>query len=168
MKAKVCVITASGEKVCGAPAPTSAKEHALVRRIQAVLSPDLLKREYRAQNAANPMYGHCYVASDALYHLLGGKDAGYTPMVGVDDDGVRHWWLRGPDGEILDVTADQYYSVGKTPPYARGKGCGFSSPRGEGGAQKPGDRALQVMSRVRAPVRQSPSGKTLRTNTKGR
>lgn len=114
---------------------------ALTQKIRRSLSPDLLKKQYVEQNACNPMYGHCYTATEALYHSLGGQDSGYTPMRGKDDDGIVHWWLRNNStGEIVDLTADQYTSVGKTPPYDRGVGAGFLT-------REPSKRAQEVMDR---------------------
>ena len=47
----------------------------MIEQIQRVLSPDLLKPQFRKQGE-HPLYGHCYAASEALYHLLGGKNEG--------------------------------------------------------------------------------------------
>ena len=70
-------------------------------------------------------HGWCYAASEAAYHLLGGKAAGYTPMVAtyfIDCERLTHWWLRRPDGSILDITEGQFsYKF----PYKWGRGCGF-------------------------------------------
>ena len=112
----------------------------LAQAIRSVLSPDLLKPRYRAQNmAGNPSFGHCYVASEAFYHLRGGKAAGWVPVC-VRIGGDTHWWLRGPKGEIVDLTADQF----KAPiPYAAGRGAGFLT-------SAPSARAAEVIRRVRA------------------
>lgn len=83
------------------------------------------------------MAGHCYVASEALYHLLGGKAAGLVPQV-IQHEGGTHWFLRGPGGQILDPTADQF----KTPvPYAEARGAGFLT-------RNPSKRARVVIGRV--------------------
>ena len=70
------------------------------------------------------MKGSCYPASEALYHRLGGKEAGLTPMH-IIHEGVPHWYLRWEvDGETLyiDPTSTQF----DTPvPYADGRGRGF-------------------------------------------
>lgn len=65
------------------------------------------------QEAIGDPFGQCYPASEAVYHLLGGKASGYTPV-----RGGGHWWLHRPDGTVLDPTAAQYdywfdYSVGR-------------------------------------------------------
>ena len=65
-----------------------------IKLIQDVLSPDLLKPEYRELNIGNPMYGHCYAATEALFHLIGGLDSGWFPVRGKDENGVTHWWLQ--------------------------------------------------------------------------
>jgi hypothetical protein len=92
--------------------------------------------------------GKCYYASEAAYHLLGGKEAGYTPMVATYDESDEatgryfhntHWWLRRADGTILDITAGQYdYCF----PYSSlGKGCGFLTKR-------PSKRAQEIIDAV--------------------
>ena len=56
------------------------------------LTPDLLKPEYRAANENNPLFGHCYVASETLFHLMDSSEV--KPCCGRDGDGVVHWWLE--------------------------------------------------------------------------
>lgn len=105
----------------------------LVARIRAALTPDLLAPAYRDNPRA-----HCYVASEALYHLLGGKAAGITPMR-IRHEGSSHWYLRTPEGYV-DPTADQF----ETPvPYDQGVGCGFLT-------RAPSLRARIVLERVGA------------------
>jgi hypothetical protein len=111
--------------------------------IRSVLSPDLLKPIYLEPDpdklAANPARGHCYIASEAYYHLRGGKAAGFKAM-NVYHEGASHWWVRGPDGENFDLTADQF----KTPvPYEKGRYVGFLT-------RQPSKRAQIVIDRVRA------------------
>ena len=97
----------------------------LIARIQVVLTPELLKPRYRAENAENPMFGHCYVATEALFYLLEDRE-NYCACRGRDDRGIVHWWLvNKATNEIHDVTADQYLSQGLVPPYDRGKRGGF-------------------------------------------
>lgn len=94
----------------------------LVAAVRDCLTDDLLKP---------PFTGHCYVASEALYHLLGGKEAGYRP-VNLRHENVSHWWLEGPSG-VLDPTADQF----QTPvPYEGGRGRGFLTKEPSKRAQK--------------------------------
>jgi hypothetical protein len=69
--------------------------------------------------------GNCYVTSEALFHLLGGKRAGWTPMrlrVGRE----THWFLRHTSGLVIDVTSRQFP---RAPRYAKARGCGFLTRR---------------------------------------
>lgn len=97
----------------------------LIAKIQIALTPDLLKKPYRDENATNPMFGHCYVATEALFYLLDERKD-YCACRGRDDRGIVHWWLVNKvTNQIFDVTADQYWSQGLVPPYSRGKRSGF-------------------------------------------
>jgi len=105
----------------------------IVAAVRASLSDDLRRREYRGD--PNPVRGHCYVASEAIYHL-GGRAAGYEPAR-VEHEGQMHWFLIGAGG-VLDATADQF----ATPvPYARARRNAFRHP-------EPSARARVLMTRV--------------------
>lgn len=108
---------------------------ALVRQVVEALTPALLRPGY---GGSHPLAGHCYVASEALYHLLGGKDAGWTPEF-VRHQNVPHWYLRGPDGQVLDVTAAQFST---TPDYSKGRPKGFLT-------REPSKRARIVIEKIR-------------------
>lgn len=113
------------------------KEQRLVKKIQGVLTPELLKPQFRAcWNPSNPMAGHCYAATEALYHLLGGPQSGWKPVRGKDPQGVTHWWLQRGE-ERLDPTGEQY----EEPPYAAGHPGGFLT-------REPSKRARIIMQRV--------------------
>jgi hypothetical protein len=116
----------------------------LAARLAPLCTPDLLSRAYRRQWTPQhpPGFGACYVAAECLYHLLGGKAAGYQPQVGRDAEGGTHWWLTGPGG-IIDPTAAQYTARGLEPPYAQGRGCGFLT-------REPSRRARLLTARLRA------------------
>jgi ribosomal protein S18 acetylase RimI-like enzyme len=110
----------------------------LVESIRSALSDDLLKPQYRMREGRHPQAGHCYAASEAAYHMLGGKDAGWTPM-NVKHEGDSHWFLRDKDGLNLDPTGDQF----ETPvPYHEGTGRGFLT-------KQPSKRAQTIIDRVR-------------------
>ena len=83
-------------------------ESRLIQDIQSVLTPDLLHPTYLRQwNSNRPVYwGHCYAASEALFHMLGGKKAGYTSHC-IRIDSSTHWFLRHKD-TILDPTYEQF------------------------------------------------------------
>lgn len=77
---------------------------------------------------------------EALYHLLGGKAAGWVPYR-VSHEGAVHWYLVLRFGRrrrryglevtfggrvVLDPTRAQFKSP---PPYDLGRGCGFLTKR---------------------------------------
>ena len=130
----------------------SPREAEAIRTIRANLTPDLLAGEYRACAATHPVAGHCSVATEALYFMLGGKAAGYTPMnvrhpVKGNASGVSHWYLRTPDGRYLDPTSDQF----DTPvDYASGRGRGFPTPRQGHAEPPPSKRAATLLQRLGA------------------
>jgi hypothetical protein len=78
--------------------------------------------------------GNCYVTSEAVYHLLGGKARGWTPIQGYHE-GTSHWALRSRDGRILDLTAKQFK---RRPHYEKFVGRGFMT-------RKPSRRAKELM-----------------------
>ena len=122
----------------------TAHERDLMVRIRAALSPDLLAPEYaelragkRGKGRGAKVRGHCYAASEALYHLLGGARAGWSPCQGRVE-GTSHWWLEHDDGTVLDVTAAQF---SQRPDYAAGTRRGFLT-------REPSARAREVLARM--------------------
>jgi hypothetical protein len=105
---------------------------------------DHLKFCYREQNKTNPTFGHCYIASEVLFHFLNSNTPGrYFPSIGKDENGINHWWLVDRvNGKIIDLTADQYFSQGKLPPYKHGKKCSFLT-------KTPSKRARIVIERIK-------------------
>ena len=89
-------------------------------KLEKCLTPDLLTPKYREENKSNPMYGHCYHTTQAMYYLL---DTDTLDIMSADDwRGEKHWWLR--DREIdydIDLTSEQYYLIDKKPPHLEGK-----------------------------------------------
>lgn len=93
--------------------------------------------------------GRCYEASEAIYHLAGGRRAGLTPMqlrvpfprTGDTLFSESHWFLRGPRGERIDVTGGQYRPRLSASLYATARGRGFLT-------RKPSARARAIMRRV--------------------
>lgn len=84
------------------------------------------------------MRGNCYAVSEAAYHILGGKKAGWTPMVIVGRK-YGHWFLKHQTGMILDLSVRQFR--GKRPNYAKAHGCGFLTKR-------PSARARKLLQRM--------------------
>lgn len=116
----------------------------LVKLIQQSLTPDLLKPQYREQNATNPMFGHCYVATEAFYHLTKDDYQGRFGIYhGKDDEGIVHWWLHDNyEIQIVDLTAEQYFSLNRRPPYEKGRAGFFLT-------KNPSKRAVIVMEKVK-------------------
>ncbi len=136
----------------------------IIAAIHASLSDDLLSAKWRrivaGEQARTSLSGHCAIAAEALYDLLGGAAAGYTPYVCSyhEKDGrdvyirapqghepLTHWWVRAPKGaqrgagDVIDPTAGQYpYPF----PYQHGQPAGFMSPF------PPSQRARTIIARV--------------------
>jgi hypothetical protein len=117
-------------------------ERSIMQRVKAALTPDLLKQPYRrrVEAGADPMTGHCYVATEALFHLFGGfRQKRYKPMY-IRHEGGPHWFLLSSDLAVIDATKEQFSTA---VPYALGKGKGFLT-------RKPSARAREVIARVRS------------------
>jgi hypothetical protein len=97
---------------------------------------DLRRRPWKGSPC--PVAGHCYVASEALWHALGGAASEWRPKV-VRHEGATHWYLESAeDGLVLDLTGSQFYRM---PPYHKGRGCGFLT-------KAPSKRARILMERA--------------------
>lgn len=94
-------------------------------------------RAVGAVMASTAARGNCYAASEALYHLLGGRAAGWTPMQ-TRHEGDTHWFLRHASGLILDPTVSQFAT---TPDYTRARGRGFLT-------RQPSRRAAALMRSI--------------------
>ena len=84
--------------------------------------------------------GNCYVASEALYHILGGRRAGWKamrfPITGPDKKIDTHWFLQHKSGIILDPSRKQFGR--RSPDYTLARGTGFLT-------RKPSKRAKALM-----------------------
>lgn len=87
--------------------------------------------------------GNCYAASEALYHILGGKRAGWKPMrfplFGKDERIDTHWFLMHESGVILDPSVRQFGNW--VPDYTEARGSGFLT-------KKPSKRARKLMKEL--------------------
>jgi len=102
------------------------------------LSPEMVTKKYREENASNPMFGHCYHSSQALFYLMD-TDV-LEQRTAIDYHDCSHWWLVDKTTEkIYDITADQYYSVDQLPPYPGKKKPWY------GWKQRPHQRTLDLM-----------------------
>jgi len=124
----------------------------LISSIQKHLTPDLLKSEYREHNKTNRMFGHSYVATETLYHLLKQdyvigsnfpikKTDKYYPYHAKAENGIRHWWLQDELGNKLDVTIDQFLSEDRQPPYDIAIKGWFQT-------KQPSKRSKELMTRI--------------------
>jgi len=82
------------------------------------LTPDLLPKKWVERNKTNPMFGHCHTASACLQRLFGSDNIKLYRA--LDEEGIWHWWAVSKEGKKIDLTADQYYSQGRVPPYVSG------------------------------------------------
>lgn len=115
----------------------------LIKKIKENLTPDLLKGKWKHQSS--PLSGHCYVATEALYHSLKDKE-NYKPMYATYTtnfgDGT-HWWLQHKEtGERIDITASQFRPTFLEHLYWEGRGAGFLT-------KNPSKRAKILMDRVK-------------------
>jgi hypothetical protein len=87
----------------------------IIELIKLNLTNDLLHSKYRhCENGG--VAGHCYVATECLYHLYGKKN-GYKPKCYKYSNEETHWWLE-KNGHVLDPTKEQCpdfdYSLGRS------------------------------------------------------
>jgi hypothetical protein len=100
------------------------------------LTADLLNKKYHPNN--NSLAGHCYVASEVAYHLLGGKAEGWTPQF-IKHESQSHWFLKHNSGFILDITAKQFQS---SIDYSQAIGKGFLT-------KQPSKRARKLLAKLK-------------------
>lgn len=110
----------------------------VISKIRKNLTPDLLKGRWET-SPDDGASGHCYVATEALYWMVG-KQLGFKPYVlshstcpELLDEGETHWFLMKDQNVILDATADQFNGVAI--PYHLGKANGMMN-HPEGGSQR--------------------------------
>ena len=83
------------------------------------LTPDLVAAKFRNRNETNRMFGHCYHASACLQKIFGTKEINLYRA--VDFSETYHWWAKANNEQVIDLTADQSYSIGEKPPYESGE-----------------------------------------------
>jgi len=108
-----------------------------ISEIRKNLTPDLLKGRWET-SPDDGVSGHCYVATEALYWIVG-KQMGFRPYVighaecpELLKEGETHWFLMKDNQVVLDVTADQFKA---SIPYAKGKPNGMMN-HPEGGSKR--------------------------------
>lgn len=98
-------------------------------------SDDLRRKPWKG--SPNVFAGHCYVASEVLYHM-GGEEMGLRPAF-IRHEGQPHWFLMMPNSScLLDVTVAQFKT---NPDYTKARGKGFLT-------KAPSKRACVLMQRV--------------------
>lgn len=126
----------------------------LIEWVQKPLTPDLLKGRWKKQS--HPLEGHCYVAAESLWWLLGCVD--WTPYcASYQDEGGKatHWWLVNKQTrKIADPTKEQY--LPDEPPYHLGRGNGFLTKKPCKRAQIVVERVYGLANTLRRQARQSP------------
>ena len=104
----------------------------MMHNIRNKLSFDLIQPKRRGPT---PIHGACYIASEALYHLLNQQ---YTLTVKrYKIDGINHWWLE-TENEIIDPTAEQFDFEC---PYHFGKAASFLT-------RQPSHRTQELLVRL--------------------
>lgn len=115
-------------------------EHSLILEIKKNLTKDLLKEKYINKNNDNDMYGHCYVATEAYYHMLNDNEKNnHIPQILKVGD-ITHWFLKNKKtGEIIDITKDQFkFSLN----YNKSKGVGFLT-------KNPSKRCIKLINKIK-------------------
>ena len=86
------------------------------------LTSDLLPKKFIERNASNPTFGHCHTASACLQKIFGSKN---IKLYRGHDGEIYHWWAVDKHGKQIDLTADQYYSKNRVPPYDKAEKAGI-------------------------------------------
>lgn len=116
----------------------------LIKKIQSVLTDDLLAHKYKSVERKSNLEGHDYSTSEALFYLLGGKSSNLTLQAASfekNGEAHTHWWIKSHDGQILDPTAEQFYAIGKEPPYEQGKKVEFLT-------KEPSKKTIAIINRI--------------------
>lgn len=103
------------------------------------LTDDLRKSNYKGN--PNPLAGHCYVASEVVYHFyLEDPKTLYKPFF-IKHEGEPHWFLKDLlTGNVVDLTASQFKTA---VPYEKAKRKGFLT-------KQPSRRAKIVLEQLEA------------------
>jgi len=117
----------------------------IINKICEALTPDLLKGQYKKKEQLHHLAGHCYVASEAAYHLLGGSDTGWKVYMlnhkqfpeGLKE-GETHWFIKN-HMIIIDPTVAQFKGI--EIPYDKAKRKAFLT-------NKPSKRTMKIIKLI--------------------
>ena len=91
----------------------------VIKLIKDNLETKFVPTKFRENNLGNPMFGHCYHATQALYYFF--AHANLKAMSArCEGPAEVHWWLQDGD-TVIDATAEQYDMLDFNPPYEKGK-----------------------------------------------
>lgn len=125
-------------------------ERMVTSAVRESLTPELRYGTAKAEKDDGCL-GYCYVASEAVWHLLGGRSSGLVSEQ-VRHEGVSHWYLRRHDGSVLDLTACQFTAP---VPYGAGRPRGFLTSHPSSRAKVVIERSIVLLSRPsRGPLTQ--------------
>ena len=65
------------------------------------------------------MFGHCHTASACLQKVFGTENIKLYRA--LDEEDIWHWWCVDKNEKVIDLTADQYYTLGRILPYDKGE-----------------------------------------------
>ena len=87
----------------------------VIKLIKDNLETKFVPTKFRENNLGNPMFGHCYHATQALYYFF--AHANLKAMSAKCEGPAEvHWWLQDGD-TIIDATAEQYDILDFNLPY---------------------------------------------------
>ena len=117
-------------------------------KICANLTDDLIsnhvKKKYPSDHPRwnSTLFGQCVPATFAFLYFMNTKIL--SPVRGEDIEGEGHWWLiDNNNGDIIDLTKDQYKTDELDSVYSTGKKRGYY-----GSSEAPAGRFLRLMQRV--------------------
>ena len=110
-------------------------EAEIIDILREAFSNDTIKREVLDENwyqknieSSIDSTGFCFASSEILYRLTGGTTSWQVASINDPRDwhnGTHYFLKRRHNGEIIDITADQYTFRGITIPYEIGRGRGL-------------------------------------------
>ena len=127
---------------------TSENVSFLSEQIRTNLTDDLISNDVRKKYPFGhprwnrPLFGYCVPATFAFLYFM--NTTILSPVRGEDIEGEGHWWLIDKDnGDIIDLTKDQYGTDELVGVYSTGKKRGYY-----GSKEAPAGRFFRLMQRV--------------------